>query len=170
LNDIRAQEALAGGAHMDVGAYVVSGARLVAREDPVRVYAEGRSDGSEVDLSMVATLRFPSGVLAVTDCSMQSVFRYELEAIGDSGAIHLDDPWTGRLPRIEIRRNDQTAELVDVDGANPYTREVEDFEASVRGGRPPRYGNDDVVAQAATLAGIYQSMREGRPVELAACA
>lgn len=165
LNDIRAQDSLEGGAHMDVGAYVVSGARLVTGQNPVRVYAEGERDGAEVDMTMVATLRFPSGVLAAIDCSMQTVFRYGLEAIGETGSIHLDDPWTGQRPRIEIRRDDQSAEPVEVGDANPYTREIEDFETAVRGERPSRYGKDDAVAQAATLAALFRSIQEGRPVE-----
>ena len=164
LDDIRAQRELDGGAHMDVGAYVVSGCRLVAGEDPSRVYAEGVNGGAGVDLTMVGTLRFPSGVLGIVDCSMQTVFRYELEAIGERGSIHLDDPWTGRHPRIEIRRDDQSAEAVEVDDANPYTRQVEDFEAAVRGERPLPFGRDDAVAQAQVLAALHRSMSEGVPV------
>jgi predicted dehydrogenase len=166
LRDIRAQAALEGGAHMDVGCYVVSGARLVTGENPVRVYAEGERGGAEVDMTMVGTLRFPSGVLAAIDCSIQTVLRYELEAIGETASIHLDDPWTGQRPRIEIRREDRSAEPVEVADPNPHTREVEDFEAAVRGERPSRYGKDDAVAQAATLDALYRSMREGRTVEL----
>ena len=166
LSDIRAQAALDGGAHMDVGSYVVSGSRLITGENPVRVYAEGEHGGAEVDMTMVGTLRFPSGVLAAIDCSIQTVLRYELKAIGETGSIHLDDPWTGQRPRIEIRRDDQSAEPVEVKGANPHTREVEDFEAAVRGDRPLRYGKDDAVAQATTLAALHRSMRQGRPVQL----
>jgi predicted dehydrogenase len=97
---------------------------------------------------------------------METVFRYELEAIGETGSIHLEDPWTGQRPRIEIRRNDQSAEPVEVGEVNSYTRELEDFEAAVRGERPPRYGKDDAVAQAATLAALHRSIAESRPVEL----
>jgi predicted dehydrogenase len=166
LDDIRARPELDGGAHMDVGAYVVSGCRLVAGEDPIRVYAEAVGEGAEVDLTTVATLRFPSGVLATIDCSMQTVFRYGLEAIGERGSILLEDPWTGQAARIEVRRDDQSREEVPVEQANPYTREVADFEAAVRGEAPPRYGRADAVAQARTLAALHRSSTEGVAVDV----
>jgi xylose dehydrogenase (NAD/NADP) len=168
LADIRASAELEGGAHMDVGAYVVSGCRLVTGTNPERVYAEGATGAAEVDMTMVATLRFPDEVLATIDCSMASVFRYELEAIGDAASIYLEDPWTGRNPRIEIRRDDQSRELVAVEDSNPYTVELEDFEAAVRGERPLLFGRDDAVGQARTLAALHQSMAERSPVDIGA--
>jgi predicted dehydrogenase len=166
LDDIRAQAALDGGAHMDVGAYVVSGCRLIAGEEPSRVYAEGFNGQADVDLSMIGTLRFPSGVLGVMDCSMQTVFRYELEAIGVSGSIHLNDPWTGVAARVEIRRGDQSAEVVEVPQVNPYSRQIADFEAAVRGERPAAYGRADAIAQAGVLDAIRRSIDTAGPVVL----
>jgi predicted dehydrogenase len=166
--DIRLQGDLEGGGLMDVGCYCVSGARALAGAEPERVYAEHVMGGRGVDVAMVATLRFPGGVLGAIDCGLSYAPRDELEAVGDQGSLFLDDPWHGREATIEVRRPDRFTERVETGPANSYALELQDFEAAVRGERPPRLGRDDAVAQARTIAALYRSADEGRPVDLSA--
>ena len=67
--NIRLKPDLGGGALLDAGSYAVSLVRLVAGERPSRVSAVARWAETGVDLSVVANLEFPSGILAQISCS-----------------------------------------------------------------------------------------------------
>ena len=49
--------------------------------------------------------------------------------------------------------------------ANSYALEMEDLEAAARGEREPLLGRADALAQARTIAALYRSADEGRPVD-----
>jgi D-xylose 1-dehydrogenase (NADP+, D-xylono-1,5-lactone-forming) len=163
--DVRLQAALDGGALMDVGCYCVSAARLLAGE-PLAVTAQQVIGGDGVDVRLVATMSFAGDVLAEIDCGLDLAGRDELEVVGASGALHLDDPWHSRDPGIELRRADSSTEQVEVANADPYACELEDFAAAVAGERGPRFGREDAVAQARAIAALYESAATGRAVSL----
>jgi predicted dehydrogenase len=164
-DDIRLQRDLEGGGLMDVGCYCISGCRALAGTDPERVYGEQVLGGDGVDVAFAATLRFPGDVLATFDCGMSYAPRDELEAVGDEGSLFLDDPWHGRESTIEVRRDNRTADRFEVGPTNSYALELRNFEAAVRGEAPPLLGREDAVAQARTIAALYRSVDEGRPID-----
>ena len=59
--NIRLSASLDGGSLMDVGCYCVSGSRLLAGEEPDRVYGEAITNADGVDTRFSGTLHFPSG-------------------------------------------------------------------------------------------------------------
>jgi xylose dehydrogenase (NAD/NADP) len=154
--DVRLQRELDGGALMDVGCYCVSGARAIAGAEPQRVEAEQVTGGDGVDVALAGVLRFPGDVLATIDCAFTAVARSELEAIGDEGSLLLPDPWHARAPVIEHRRPDGI-ERIEVPGDNSYALELQDFEAAVRGERPPLLDRADALGQARAIAALYAS-------------
>ena len=157
---------LEGGGLMDVGCYCVSGARTLAGAEPERVYAEQVIGGERRRRARWSrTLRFPGDVLGAIDCGLSYAARDELEAIGDEGSLFLDDPWHGREPVIEVRRAGRPTERIEVPRASSYALELEDFEAAARGERPPLLGRADALGQARTIAALYRSADEGRPVD-----
>ena len=162
--DIRLQGALDGGALMDVGCYCVSATRLLAGE-PLTVSAQLVRGGDGVDVRLVAWLRFPEEVLATIDCGLDMAARDELEVTGTRGSVWLDDPWHARTPAIELRR-EASVEQIAVDSLNPYACELEDFAAAVAGERPPRFGREDALMQARTIAALYESAEVNRPMEV----
>jgi predicted dehydrogenase len=168
--DVRLQGSLEGGGLMDVGCYCVSGCRALAGPLPSRVSAEQVIGGEDVDVAMVATLRFPGDVLGMLDCGLSYGPRDELEAIGDEGSLFLDDPWHGREPVIEVRRAGRETERVETSVVNSYALELADFEAAVRGEREPLLGREDALAQARVIDALYRSAQEGRSVDPAVAA
>ncbi len=156
VGDIRMQAGLDGGSLMDVGCYCVSGARFVTGAEPERVSAESVIGGKGVDIALSATLRFPDDVLAQFDCGLSVGHRHELEAIGEEGSLFLADPWHGRSPGIELRREDGV-EQIEIADANPYTHELIDFARAARGEAPPLLGEPDAVAQARVIEALYAS-------------
>jgi len=160
--DVRLQASLDGGALMDVGCYCVSGLRLAAGE-PVLVSGRQVTGGEGVDVRFTGTAAFAGGALASFDCGLDLPRRAQLEVIGADGVLFLADPWFGRSPVIELRRDGET-ELVEAQAADAYACELEDFAAAVRGDRPPRYGREDALAQARVIAALYESAERGADV------
>jgi predicted dehydrogenase len=168
-NDIRLQADLHGGGLMDVGCYCVSGCRAIAGAEPIRGYAEYVPGGNGVDVALAATLRFPGDVVAHFDCGLTYNGGDHLEAVGTTGTLFLDDPWHGREPVIEVRRgaSARSIERVEATAANSYALELADFEAAVRGERPPLLRRDDALAQARVIQALYTSAERNAPCPIA---
>jgi xylose dehydrogenase (NAD/NADP) len=157
VGNIRMQGGLDGGSLMDVGCYCVSGCRLVAGAEPERVSAEQVVGGDGVDVAFAATLRFPGDVIGQLHCGFAIGGRHHLEAIGEEGSLFLADPWHGRTPGIELRREDGV-ERIELAGADPYTHELIDFARAVRGEQGGvRLGRSDALAQARVIDALYAS-------------
>jgi predicted dehydrogenase len=164
--DVRLDPALDGGGLMDVGCYCVSGVRLVAGGDPVGVAAQAVTGPTGVDLRLTGLLRFADDVLAVIDCGLDDMSRSELEIAGSEGRIVLADPWHAVDPKIVVERGYER-EIVAVEAADSYTRELEDMAAAVAGKRAPLLGRADALGQARTIDALYRSADEGRETTLA---
>jgi xylose dehydrogenase (NAD/NADP) len=163
-DDIRLQASLDGGGLMDVGCYCVSGCRTLAGAEPEVVSADYIPGGhGGVDVSLVATLRFPDDVLAHFDCGLTYAGGSQLEATGTHGSIAFVDPWHGNDAILEVRRADGSVERIETGPANSYALELADFEAAVRGDSTPLLGRDDALAQARTIAAIYTSAERNAP-------
>jgi len=162
--NIRLDPDLGGGALMDVGAYCVSAARLLAGE-PERVYGEQVIGDSGVDVLFTGMLRFPRGVLAEIDAGMYLPRRDGLEAVGTEGSLVISDPWLAQRLVLHLRRGESREEIA-LPPADPYRLELENMCAAIGGGAKPLLGREDAVGQARALDALYQSADEGRPVEL----
>jgi predicted dehydrogenase len=152
---------LDGGALMDVGCYCVSGARLLLG-DPLEVTAQ--SIGDTVDSRLVGTMRFPGGALAHFDCGFDLAVRDELEVVGEQGALFLDDPWHSRESVIEVRGAEGEVSRVEVERADPYACQLEVFARACAKEIDHPFGRDDAVAQARTIAALYEAADSGRAV------
>jgi len=163
--DVRLDPALDGGGLMDVGCYCVSGARLVAGGEPLSVSAQAVNGPTGVDVRLSALLRFEGDVLGVIDCGLDTYSRGELEVVGDEGRIVVPDPWHAVNPQIVVERGFER-EVVEVEAADSYTRELEDMAAAIAGERPALLGRDDALGQARTIEALYRSAEEGRAMVL----
>jgi D-xylose 1-dehydrogenase (NADP+, D-xylono-1,5-lactone-forming) len=162
--NIRLSTDLDGGALMDVGCYCVSGSRLLAGE-PETAYAQARFGPTGTDWVLTGSLRFPGDVLATFDCGTALVNRDELEAVGSEGSIFLDDPWHGRKPVLELRR-DGEVERIELEREDSYQLELENMSDAIRGEAPLLLGRDDAVAQARVLGALHESAMSRNPVAL----
>ena len=163
-DNIRLRADVEGGALMDVGCYCVHSSRLLGGE-PERVYAEQLVGPTGVDVRFHGTMRFPGGVVSQWDCGMVMPERDELEAIGDTGSLFLDDPFHCDAPAIELR-SDSGKELIEIEAADPYGLELENLSDAIRGEAELLLGRDDALAQARTIAALRRSAESGTPVAL----
>jgi xylose dehydrogenase (NAD/NADP) len=158
-SDVRMSTALDGGGLMDVGCYCLSAARMLGGE-PERVHAEQALGGDGVDVAIAATMRFANDVLAHFDAGLALAARDELEVVGEDGTLYLGDPWHCRESVIEWRHGDQS-ERIEIERADPYRLQVENFSAAVRGVATPLLGREDAVGQARAIEALYASADGG---------
>jgi D-xylose 1-dehydrogenase (NADP+, D-xylono-1,5-lactone-forming) len=163
--NVRLSAALDGGALMDVGCYCVSGARLIAGE-PERVSAEQGLGGDGVDVAFAATMRHRNDVISHFDCGLALDSRDLLEVVGDGGSLLLEDPWHCRRPGIRLRRGAET-ERIEIERANSYGLEAENFSAAIRGEAKPLLDRADAIGQARTIEALYRAAEIGHSVALA---
>ena len=158
--DVRLDASLDGGALMDVGCYSVSGARLVAGEEPVRVFGEQRLAETGVDESFTGLMRFPSGVVAQIYGGFTSDHR-GLEAIGTKATLSIGDPWQGQWGDVTLN-----GRVIPVDDADAYRLEMENLSGAILGEGSQRLGREDAQGQANAIAALYRSAETGAPVDL----
>jgi predicted dehydrogenase len=162
--DIRLDPALGGGSVLDLGAYCVSGARLLAGE-PETVFGRRALGPTGVDELFTGSLVFADRVHGLFDCGLRLPFRAALEAVGTEGSIFVDDPWLCSRPGIELRR-DGGVERIAVAEADSYLLELENFGRAVAGESALLLGRGDAIGQARTLAALRRSAAEGVPIEM----
>jgi predicted dehydrogenase len=158
--DVRLDPALDGGSLMDVGCYPISGSRLVAGVEPVRVFGEQALGSSGVDVRFSGMLRFPSGLVAEIAAGFTSVAR-SLEVVGSKGTLLSRDPWQGELGGIELNGR---PEPVAPDDA--YRLEMENLSAAILGDGKPLLGRADALGQARTIDALLRSAASGQAVSL----
>jgi D-xylose 1-dehydrogenase (NADP+, D-xylono-1,5-lactone-forming) len=161
--NIRLRTDVEGGALMDVGCYCVNGSRLLGGE-PQSVYGQARTGKTGTDWVFTASLRFPNDVLGLFDCGTALPERDELEAIGSEGSLFVDDPWHCRKPGIEVRRDGEETERIEVEVADSYRLELENVSDAIRGEGELLLGREDGVAQARALQALHDSAESGLPV------
>ena len=160
LSDVRALPELDGGALMDVGCYCVSGIRLLAGE-PEHVRGEQVTGTTGIDMAFHGTLRCAEDVVGQFEASFRSPQRQSLEAVGETGVLVVEAPW--RLDwggRVTLRRDGET-EVVEVEGTDSYTRELENLADAIEGGAPALLGRADAVGQARVIDALYRSAASG---------
>ena len=160
--DVRLQADLDGGSLMDVGCYAVSGARLVAGSEPVRVLGEQTLAPAGVDMTFAGLLRFPGDVIATIGSGFTSDDA-SLEAVGDANILVMRSPWQGQARALWL--GDREIPVTPVD---PYPLELENMSAAILGEGRPLLGRADALGQARTIAALYESATTGAAVTIEA--
>ena len=150
---------LDGGSLLDVGCYCVSGSRLAGGE-PTSVTAHQIIGPSGVDVRLAGTLVFPGDVIAQIDCAFDLPLQQSLEIVGAEGSLRVASPWSCERPAIEVRRGSET-ERIDVEDADRYRLQSDNFSRAVRGLEEPLLGREDALGQARTIAALYRSADSG---------
>jgi len=159
-SDSRLEPEMDGGSLMDVGCYPVSGSRLVAGAEPVRVFGEQALGPSGVDVRFWGVLRFPSGVVAEIVAGFTSTQR-SLEAVGSKGMLVARDPWHGELGGMELNGRTEPVVLEDT-----YRLEMENLSAAILGRGKPLLGRADALGQARTIDALLRSAASGEAISL----
>ncbi|MEA2549894.1 MAG: D-xylose 1-dehydrogenase D-xylono,5-lactone-forming [Chloroflexota bacterium] len=139
--DPRIEPDLGGGSLWDVGCYPVSISRRIAGEEPDGIAGFARFDARGVDRAFVGQLRFPSGLLAHFESGFGAPDRERVEVVGSDATLVVDHPFLpepdGPPASLRIVR-DGVDELVPVESIDDYRAEVDDLQAAILDGTPPR--------------------------------
>lgn len=166
--NVRLDEALAGGSLMDVGCYAVSAARQFLGE-PDRAYAHTHdSRNAGVDTELAGILEYDDGSSAriASGLDTPKVQRYRVE--GPNGWIEVEDAFDAPLEEpLELEyRIDGRHAVETFDPVDHYRLEVEHFARCVEEGVRPRTDADEAIANMRVIDALYESAERGEPTEL----
>lgn len=160
-DELRWRADLGGGALMDLGSYVVHALRTLLGEEPTVHAARGNFEG-RVDVTMHATLAFPSGAEGEAICAMNAetpVARLALE--GSKGRLEIVNFVAPQLGcRFTTAIGGRTVEQ-PVDGVSTYAAQLAHVIEVVGAGATPLTGGADAVANMAVIDRVYELA--GRP-------
>jgi len=165
-DDVRLDPALGGGSVWDVGCYPISYSRAIIGKEPVDVFGWQWTGDSGVDEVFTGQIRFAGNILAQFDCGFRGLFRATMEIVGTSGAIFIPNPFKpGKKEKIVLTR-DEEKKIIQINGPELYSGEVEDLADAVLLGRAPRISLEDSAGNLATILALYQSAKESRPISI----
>jgi predicted dehydrogenase len=167
-NNIRNKIDVGGGALMDIGCYMVHGARYAFRAEPQRVVATiDRDPVMETDRLTSALMEFAGGQ-AVFTCSTQLVPYQRLHFVGTRGRIELEIPVNAPPDRPTRLLIDSGADLfgsgVTVETfpvCDQYTLQGDAFSRAILEGGEVPVPVEDAIANMAALEAIFRSGKSG---------
>ena len=165
--NVRFERELGGGGLMDVGCYCISFSRMLAGEEPMEIRASAHMHERGVDDLVVATMKFPAGVVASFTCGMSVHADNTAYVCGTDGYIEIPIPWKpptnsavytiakSTPPKMDIAagappRPPKETRTVDA-GKELYALEADDFAAAVLDGKPPALTEADTLGNMAVL-------------------
>lgn len=154
--EIRYNDALGGGALMDLGTYPVHWARMVAGSEPTVTSASATLNGAGVDLASRAELAFAGGLTAELSCSMSGGPAIRMTIEGARGTLTATNPLVPQMGHL-LEGPDGLSETFTRDPT--YDFQLRAFVEAVRTGVAPPTSGDDSVAQMAVLDEIRRVSR-----------
>ncbi|CCE05171.1 putative glucose-fructose oxidoreductase oxidoreductase protein [Bradyrhizobium sp. STM 3843] len=157
-----------GGPLQDIGVYCVNAARHIFAEEPIEAMAmvHRPSDDPrfrEVDASLAALLRFPSGGLAQFVASFGAADVDNYRVVGTAGDLELDPGFRFETAtKLRLRRDGEIRETqfrqIDHFGA-----QVDYFSDCIKAGTPPEADGEEGLADLRALVAIETAALTGQP-------
>jgi predicted dehydrogenase len=161
-SDIRYQYGLAGGAMMDMGAYVVHMARKLGGEEPTVVSATAKLQSPDIDRAMTADLRYPSGHTATVHCSVwsSSFLHVAARVTGDEGQLRVANPVAPQHGSwLTVRSGgSRGTRRIEIPARRPtYDYQLEAFCDAALRGAPVLTSAQDAVANMSVIDAVYRA-------------
>ena len=157
-----------GGPLQDVGVYCVNAARHVFAEEPFEATAtltQPKDDPrfAEVEATIAATLRFPSGGIAQFIGSFGAGAVDNYRVVGSLGDIELDPGFKFETAtKMRLRRNGVTEE-VTFPQIDHFGAQVAYFSDCIAASVPPEADGEEGLADMRALLAIEAAARTGQP-------
>jgi predicted dehydrogenase len=160
-DDIRWSLPLGGGATMDLGCYSIQWARFVAGSDPEVVTAEAVCPVDGVDGSLVAELRWPSGVTGRVGSSMIAPgdkIDIHLRVVGERGEMMATNPLAPQHGGAQLTVDtDGTKVTYEVARSASYFHQLIAFREAIEHGGPFPTTADDGVRNMEIVDACYRA-------------
>jgi predicted dehydrogenase len=157
-----------GGPLQDVGVYCVNAARHIFGEEPVEAIATLTQPAddprfAEVEATLAATLRFPSGGLAQFICSFGAGSVDNYRVVGSRGDIEMDPAFKFDFAmKMRLRRDGVTTETT-FPQIDHFGAQVAYFSDCITAGTPPEADGAEGLADMRALLAIEAAARTGTP-------
>lgn len=157
-----------GGPLQDVGVYCVNAARHVFGEEPIEATAtltQPKDDPrfGEIEASIAATLRFPSGGLAQFVGSFGAAAVDNYRVVGSKGDLELDPGFKFEQPmKLRLRRNEVTVETT-LPQTDHFGAQTAYFSDCILAGTPPEADGAEGLADMRALLAIEAAAKTGQP-------
>ena len=161
-----------GGPLQDVGVYCVNAARHIFAEEPIEAMAMAHRPGDdprfpEVDASIAATLRFPSGGLAQFVASFGAAEVDSYRVVGTHGDLELDPGFRFETAtKLRLRRQGKIEE-VQFPQIDHFGAQVAYFSDCIAAGTPPEADGEEGLADMRALIAIERAASTGKPRPIA---
>jgi 1,5-anhydro-D-fructose reductase (1,5-anhydro-D-mannitol-forming) len=153
-----------GGPIGDVGVHCIDALRFVLQEEVVSVSTLAGKDALSGEVEAIASLQMQmtGDIFANVTTSARAPYRSLVEVIGSEGALISEGGLTVDRPvEIEVRRAGELVDSVTVDNGDGYTRMMDGFAASLRGGGNFAATGEDSVHNTRVLDAAIRSWRSG---------
>ena len=168
LENHRLKAAAWGGPLQDVGVYCINAARHIFAEEPIEAIAmahrpAGDPRFGEVDATVAAMLRFPSGGLAQFIASFGAAAVDNYRVVGTSGDLELDPGFRFETAtRLRLRRDGNTVET-QFPQIDHFGAQVAYFSDCIRTGTPPEADGEEGLADLRVLRAIEKAASTSIP-------
>jgi predicted dehydrogenase len=161
-----------GGPLQDVGVYCVNAARHIFAEEPIEAMAMVHRPNDdprfcEVEASIAALLRFPSGGLAQFVASFGAAAVDNYRVVGTSGDLEVDPGFRFETAtRLRLRRDGEVRET-QFPQIDHFGAQVDYFADCIKSGTPPEADGDEGLADLRALVAIEKAALTGQPQTIA---
>ena len=169
-NNIRLEREKGGGPLYDIGIYCINAARYCLSEEPVEVWATAAKSRdrrfSEIDESVIGTMRYKDERLASFTCSFGAADRSTYSITGTRGSVTLDPAYeyaeglSYKLKSGERERNKKFAK------SDQFAAELLYFSDCVLNDRSPEPSGEEGLADVRVIEGMLRSTKSGRWVSV----
>lgn len=157
-----------GGPLQDVGVYCINAARHIFGEEPIEATATLTQPAddprfAEIEASIAATLRFPSGGLAQFVASFGAGEVDNYRVVGSKGDLELDPAFKFDCAmKLRLRRNGVTTETT-FPQIDHFGAQVAYFSDCILAKTPPEADGEEGLADMRALIAIEAAARTGQP-------
>lgn len=169
-NNIRLEREKGGGPLYDIGIYCINAARYCLAEEPVEVWATAATSRdrrfSEIDESVIGTMRYKDERLASFTCSFGAADRSTYSITGTRGSVTVDPAYeyaeglSYKLKSGERERNKKFAK------SDQFAAELLYFSDCVLNDRSPEPSGEEGLADVRVIEGMLRSTKSGRWVSV----
>ena len=127
---------------------------------------EGSERFAEVPESVLFTLRFPSGAMAMCACGFGTGRSSRFRVLCDKGYVQLDPafPYNGQELETQQEKTKQKIELSQID---QFAAEMDHFSQCVRENKPNKTPGEEGLQDVKIMTAIEQAIREGGTIKIA---
>ncbi len=170
-------KALAGGGALpDIGLYCLNTIRFLLGEEPTEVFGyqystPGNPLFTEVEEVMSWQMRFPGGIIVNCGTHYQVHESRRYRVLADKGWMGLEWAFAYRGQQLQLSRADgklERTETPKLAEKNQFATEMDHFSDCVLENKPPFTPGEEGLQDQRIMEAIYQSAKEGRPVQLPA--